>query len=161
MFTAAYQKVFAPAAPISDTARWAWAGIGLGCAAALVIAILLPPDPRGLGTHEQLGMPPCSFVLTSGLPCPTCGMTTAFSNMVRGHVLQAVHAQPAGAVLCLAAVGLLVASIMALTTGKMVVVKWERVGPVRVALGLAFLIIGGWAYKLVTGLLTGTLPVRW
>ncbi len=41
--------------------RLALALVALGWAAIFVIAWLLKPDPRGLGTHEQLGLPPCPF----------------------------------------------------------------------------------------------------
>jgi hypothetical protein len=62
-----------------------------------LVAWWLDPDPRGYGTHEQLGLPPCTTQLLFKLPCPFCGMTTAFALMVHGHPLQAFHCQPAGA----------------------------------------------------------------
>ncbi|NBO19844.1 MAG: DUF2752 domain-containing protein, partial [Proteobacteria bacterium] len=42
----------------------------------------LTPDARGLGTHEQLGLPPCGFYLWYGLPCPSCGMTTSWPHFL-------------------------------------------------------------------------------
>jgi hypothetical protein len=47
---------------------------GFGLIALLATARWLTPDARGLGTHEQLGLPPCGFYLWYGLPCPSCGM---------------------------------------------------------------------------------------
>jgi hypothetical protein len=67
----------------------------------LSLAVSVSPDARGIGTHEQLGLEPCGFLAHTGYPCLTCGMTTAFSHMVRGQVARSLHASPAGAVLCL------------------------------------------------------------
>lgn len=141
-------------------ARAIWGFVAAVCAAVLGVARYLPPDERGFGTHQQLGMPPCSFVLTTGLPCPTCGMTTAFSMIMHGRPWAGVMAQPAGALLCVAAVGLLGFSVYAAVTGRIVSINWERVGPVRIALGTTLLFMLAWGFKLAHGLLTGALPVR-
>ncbi len=66
------------------------------CGGILLIAAFLTPSPTGFGTHTQLGMPPCGFLLVYHKPCPSCGLTTAFSNMVRGQVVSAFRAHPAG-----------------------------------------------------------------
>ncbi|MCR4410847.1 MAG: DUF2752 domain-containing protein [Thermoguttaceae bacterium] len=78
--------------------RWA-ALLGVGLLVPLVVARLLEPDPRGRGTHEQLGLPPCSSVALLGVPCPTCGMTTAWAHSVRGHMVEAFRASAAGTLL--------------------------------------------------------------
>ena len=57
------------------------------------------PDPRGHGTHEQLGMAACGWAESYSRPCPTCGVTTAASHLVRLQVVQAVRTQPFGAAL--------------------------------------------------------------
>jgi hypothetical protein len=59
----------------------------------------LVPDARGLGTHTQLGIPPCGFLLLTGLPCPACGLTTCFAHLARGQVDRALHANALGLVL--------------------------------------------------------------
>ena len=75
----------------------------LGTASFLIvgfgIALLLNPDPRGFGTHQQLGLPPCTFRLLFGYPCPGCGMTTCFAHFVRGQFVEAARANLSGAVL--------------------------------------------------------------
>ena len=76
----------------------------LAALAALSIAALLPPDPRGFGTHTQLGLPPCPYLAATGRPCLTCGLTTAFSNLVRGRVGAAWSANPGAFPLFLAVV---------------------------------------------------------
>lgn len=65
------------------------------------LAWRLEPDPRGFGTHERLGLPPCSFRALCGLPCPTCGMTTSFSHLTRGRLDQALAANAGGVALAL------------------------------------------------------------
>ena len=77
------------------------AGVGLVCLAPLVTAALLTPNPSGLGTHEALGFAPCSFLQSTGLPCPTCGMTTSWAWLARGNVAASLWVQPMGTVLAL------------------------------------------------------------
>jgi hypothetical protein len=61
----------------------------VGAAAALGLSFVLTPSPAGWGTHLQLHLAPCLFHLFTGLPCPFCGMTTAFAHMARGQVAAA------------------------------------------------------------------------
>ncbi|MEK7833427.1 MAG: DUF2752 domain-containing protein [Acidobacteriota bacterium] len=64
----------------------------------LTIARILNPSPNGFGTHEQLGLPPCLFFKLTGIPCPSCGLTTSFAHSSRLHFYQAFIAQPFGVV---------------------------------------------------------------
>ena len=43
---------------------------------------------------------PCGMKQKTGLPCPTCGMTTCVLAFARGELLTAFYVQPAGAFLC-------------------------------------------------------------
>ncbi|MCA9038914.1 MAG: DUF2752 domain-containing protein [Planctomycetaceae bacterium] len=63
------------------------------------LAMYLTPNPNGSGTHQQLGLPPCTMKVVMGIPCPSCGMTTSFSNFVRGNMIAALSANPAGVLL--------------------------------------------------------------
>lgn len=139
--------------------RLAWAAVGLACAAILGVAFFLTPDPSGMGTHRQLGLPPCGFVLTSGLPCPTCGMTTAFCHVVRGRLLAGFVAQPAGFVLCLGMFGLMIYASYVAIFGRSIFVNWDRIG-LRLMIALGGLFLAGWGFKLAHGFLTGTLPMK-
>jgi hypothetical protein len=76
---------------------------GLMPVSLLVTAAALPPSPSGLGTHQQLGLPPCSLRQLADLRCPSCGMTTSWARMMRGQVLGAFSANTGGALLALAA----------------------------------------------------------
>jgi len=66
----------------------------------LIAGVLSPYEPDGtrkeLGTHQQLGLPPCGFLTVFQVPCPGCGMTTAFSLVVRGDLSGGWRANAAG-----------------------------------------------------------------
>ncbi len=86
---------------ISSPLRAALLMFGLGLLALLGTAAWLKPDPYGLGlgTHEQLGLPPCGFREYFGIRCPSCGMTTSWSYLVRGRVLSALASNTGGTLL--------------------------------------------------------------
>ncbi|MFN4261600.1 MAG: DUF2752 domain-containing protein, partial [Gemmataceae bacterium] len=87
-------------------------GIALGLSAVFGIAWWLNPyqpsgEARRMETHRQLGLPPCTFKVLSGLPCPSCGMTTSFSLLIRGDLWNSLRANGVGTLLglfCLAAI---------------------------------------------------------
>jgi len=86
---------------VSRAARARWARLAWGVLALLALSLLvtsriLTPHPRGLGTHVALGLPPCGFLLAFGLPCPTCGLTTAFAQLARFELLASVRTHPLG-----------------------------------------------------------------
>jgi hypothetical protein len=78
--------------------------VAAGILGLLVLARKLEPDPRGFGTHTQLGMRPCSFLRMTGRLCPTCGMTTSFAWVARGRIDRSWQANPAGCVFALLSV---------------------------------------------------------
>jgi hypothetical protein len=72
--------------------------IGLLATACTVLAVAfwLRPSATGYGTHTQLGLPPCNFLLLTHLPCPSCGLTTCFAYAVRLQFWKAFLANPFG-----------------------------------------------------------------
>jgi hypothetical protein len=84
---------------ISGWRRFAWLSLALAALAVVATARWLSPDPAGLGTHVQLGLPPCAFLTFSGWPCPTCGLTTAFAYMARVQMAAAWRAHSLGPLL--------------------------------------------------------------
>jgi len=134
------------------------AGILVAMGAILITAARLHPDAHQYGTHEQLGLPPCGFLIMTGLPCPTCGMTTAFAYTVHGRLGHAAHAQFAGLVMALGCVVAGFCSIIALVGGRTPAINWYRINPVHLVWWTVALLIAGWAVKIVIGLLDGTLP---
>ena len=141
-------------------ARAVAAVVFAACGALLAVAAWMKPDPRGLGTHQQLGFPPCTMVVLTGYPCPTCGMTTAFAHTVRGELLSAFKAQPAGLILALAVVVVAAVSLGVVMTGKVWKVNWYRISPAWITLAVVGMLLGGWLLKVLVGIMTGTLPVR-
>jgi len=134
-------------------------GVLGGCAVLLSLAARITPDSSGMGSHKQLGYPSCTMLTLTGFPCPTCGMTTAFAHTVRGELLSAFHAQPAGFALALATILAACVSLGVAVTGKVWAVNWYRISPTRVTLAVVLLVLGGWVYKLAVGVISGTLPV--
>ena len=67
----------------------------------LLVAASLSPSSAGYGTHTQLGFGECVLLSLTSWPCPMCGMTTSFTHMANGHVVQAFFTQPMGVVLFL------------------------------------------------------------
>lgn len=82
---------------------WYLVGAGLS-AALLIIARLLRPSVDGVGTHRQLGLPPCAFLHFTGVPCPGCGLTTSVAHAARLHFYESVITQPFGLVVFISAV---------------------------------------------------------
>jgi hypothetical protein len=91
----------------------------------LVTALLITPSPEGVGTHRQIraltvngaAPPACEMLRRTGLPCPTCGMTTSFAWFVRGNWLASLYVQPMGFILALTTAGLFWAGLFIALTG--------------------------------------------
>lgn len=115
----------------------------------LALAAALQASPTGLGTHTQLGLAVCGFYQRSGVPCATCGMTTAFSHAADGRLDQALLTQPAGAVLAVLTAMAGIISAYALATGMRLepVVGW-CVRP-RTIVAMIVLVLGSWGYKII------------
>lgn len=87
----------APPRRLLDRAAWALAL--LASWPVVLLSAWLRPDRRGFGTHQQLGLPPCSFEAVTHVPCPGCGLTTSFSNMAHLHLVDAFRAHLMGPLL--------------------------------------------------------------
>lgn len=131
------------------------AGVLAAVVAIFTVAARLHPQGLTHGTHRQLGLPPCGFVVMAGLPCPTCGMTTSFAHTIRGDLWQAVYSQAAGFVL---AVGTLAAggvAFFAMLTGRRPALNWYRINPMHVVWGACILFVGAWGVKILIFLVEG------
>ena len=78
-----------------------YGGIAALAVVTLSVACVLTPSPTGFGTHQQLGLPPCTFLHWTGFPCPSCGLTTCFAFAAHGQFIAALIAQPFGVLLFL------------------------------------------------------------
>jgi hypothetical protein len=102
--------------------RGALAGLALGLAAVFAVALWLDPyeggSPRRMETHRQLGLPPCTFYRMTGIPCPSCGMTTSFALLVRGDVGNSLRANAVGTLLAAFCLLLIPWCLAAVATGR-------------------------------------------
>ncbi|MCA8971583.1 MAG: DUF2752 domain-containing protein [Planctomycetes bacterium] len=133
----------APASPLERVLLVILALAGLALMGWLVVAT--DPDPRGFGTHEQLGMQPCSWPLLYGEPCPTCGVTTAASLVVHLRPVEAVRVQPFGAVLTIALVAFVLAALLHAVRGRSLVARVALWPWGWIFLGGVVLLFASWA----------------
>lgn len=133
----------------STAERLVAAGVAVACAALLGVALWLAPSPDGVGTHRALGLPPCGWVVSMNLPCPSCGMTTAYSHAVRGSLFQAALVQPMGAALAVLTAAVLVVSAYVAATGSMVGHLFASKVTPRVLLVFGLLAAAAWGYKIL------------
>jgi hypothetical protein len=132
-------------------ARRAIAGVvTLLCVAVLTVAVLLAPSERGLGTHEQLNLPPCGWVLVADMPCMTCGMTTAFSHAVRGQFLASLLAQPMGFLLAMATGMTMFIGLHVTVTGSNLPIFLGRLWSGRMLWVLGAVFLGAWLFKILS-----------
>lgn len=76
--------------------RLAAVGLSIIPLSLLGVARTLTPDADGLGTHQQLGLPPCSMRIMFNMRCPGCGMTTSWAHFTRGQWVSSVQSNLGG-----------------------------------------------------------------
>ncbi|WP_404310687.1 DUF2752 domain-containing protein [Neorhodopirellula lusitana] len=131
-----------------STIRFLSIGVAISLAIPLIVARSLAPSPDGLGTHQQLGLPPCSMRVLFGMRCPACGMTTSWSHLTRGDLLASIQANAGGAALGILALVVVVVATKAAWTGA-----WPKLGISR-AIGIGIIASGAvtvadWAARLL------------
>lgn len=114
----------------------------------LIVARSLTPDATGIGTHRQLGLPGCGFAHVWGIPCPSCGMTTAWAHLTRGDFISAARCNAGG----------LLAGLTAMVAGPWMLIsglrgRWIWAQPsIAIVVGLATItyltILGQWLGRL-------------
>jgi hypothetical protein len=138
-------------ARLSASARVAAGLVGVVLCVPLGVAWRLEPSPLGMGTHQQLGLPPCTFRLLLGIRCPSCGMTTSWSHLVRGQVVSAVRCSVCGTVLAGLCATAAAASLLSAVRGRWVVARPTDAACVWGVAGLVLLMLGEWLCRLVAG----------
>ena len=118
--------------------------------AAYVVLAMLDPDPRGHGTHEQLGMTACSWPGAYGIPCPTCGVTTAAVLLLHVHPVAAFATQPFGMLLTLAGAAFVVLGVRHALRGESLFARlaywpWGWIG-----LGALAVLLVSWGWVAAT-----------
>ncbi len=126
---------------------------GLGYAviaiSLLMISFFLQPSSSGIGTHQQLGLPTCGWILAANLPCPTCGMTTAWAHTVRGEFPSAFMAQPLGVLLAFATAIVAICGLVTACTGFSFSFLLYRFSPTKIIITIAIVAIVSWGFKIL------------
>jgi hypothetical protein len=93
---------------------------------------------------------PCPFLLFTGHPCATCGMTHSFVYLAHGHVLGALRWSPLGALLAAGAWAYVVLDLVRLAAGLSFPAVPLRLMRRLVISGVVALLVN-WAYLLIHG----------
>ncbi len=138
-----------PARPGPGSSAWSGArllGVPEVYAGIALLSFLVARFVPVLGIHY-----PCPFLLFTGHPCATCGMTHAFVHLAHGHVLQALRWSPLGALLAASAWAYAAADLVRLVTGRRFPALPEPLLRRAALIGAAQL-LANWIYLLVHGL---------
>ena len=109
--------------------------IGFGCLPFAAGAVFPASGPDFL--------PACPFRAMTGLPCPTCGATRAFTHVARGDAAFVNY----NAFWVLVAVAMIVAGVAVAIKRRPIMDDLTRT-PARAAVTLVMLGAAGWAYAL-------------
>jgi uncharacterized membrane protein len=97
----------------------------------------------------------CGFKQRTGLPCPTCGMTTATLAFAQGRIIEAFYIQPACGLLCCVMVIAAVLAFIIAVFGvyfRFIERFFKEVKLRYMILALIIIIIAGWAVTLARAL---------
>lgn len=122
--------------------RGALLAIALGLLGVFSIAAWLNPydeegNARRLETHLQIGLPPCTFRSLTGIPCPSCGMTTSFALLMHGDLANSLRANAVGTLLALFGLAVLPWSLASAVFGRPLLVR----SPERAVLGIVIVFV--------------------
>lgn len=129
------------------SSRIGWFFLGFVPLAVILTARMLVPDPSGHGTHTQLGLPPCGFLVLTGCPCPGCGLTTAFAHMARLDFVGAARANPFGIPLFLVTFFTIPVAIRGFVRGEAVFDTLDRHHAEKVSAALAICGVAVWIVR--------------
>jgi hypothetical protein len=130
-------------------------GIAVGLCGIFAIAVAIDPYKDGqvwlAETHRQLGLPPCTFKEITGMPCPSCGMTSSFALAVRGDLVHSALANWVGTLLALVCLAFIPWGFVCAVRGRLVL--FRRIDNVLIygVVGFVILMLGRWAFVLAMG----------
>jgi len=124
--------------------------VALAVLAVLAVAAWIPPSSEGHGTHQQLGLPACGWLVSTGRPCATCGMTTSFASLTKGDIGGSLSAQPFGTFLALGSASVFWIALHTALTGSRAATATLRLVRPRLLWVVGGVWAASWAYKLMT-----------
>ncbi len=126
--------------------------IALGLVLLFGIACYLDPYQGGhvwrQQTHKQLGLPECNFQFLTGLPCPSCGMSTSFALLVRGDLANSLCANCVGTLLAMFLLLLLPWCVVSAARGRLYFVREVEWAVLKLLLAFVALMLLRWAIVL-------------
>ena len=63
----------------------------IACYTVIIASFIISPESLDRHTGLAKAVPPCMFKKITGIPCPTCGMTHAFTCISRGRLNDALN----------------------------------------------------------------------
>ncbi len=124
--------------------------LAVAAACPLAIARTLHPDSTGLGTHRQLGLPPCSSLALFGIRCPACGMTTSWAHLVRGEFSAGLKANAGGFALGTVCLVTILVTFWHAAIAKLPGRKWALGLAWGLGISLAFAMLD-WGWRFFSG----------
>jgi hypothetical protein len=144
-----FQRSARPDATLALWVRGALVGITFGILAVFAVALWIRPydrdgRPLTIGTHRQIGLPPCTFYQWTNLPCPSCGMTTSFAHLARGDVWNSLRANAVGTLLAAFCLVLVPWNLACASRGRLHFVGSIERFLTRLVIGFLILLLGRW-----------------
>jgi len=125
--------------------------MGLGLSVPLTVASRLEPNRQGQGTHQRLGLPPCSFRVVSGQRCPVCGMTTSWAHLVRGELIEALRANVGGTLLGMVAMVAVPWLLLSAARGRWLGWTPNSAAAAWIATSIMLVTLIDWSVRLMSG----------
>jgi len=116
-------------------------------AGAMALGLYLTPSTTGAGTHTLLGLPPCGMLISTGKPCPTCGVTTSFALAAHGRFGESFVTQPFGLILFILTAGGLLFTMTTVAAGRSWYPLATRWSVPSFIMALVILGLLSWMYK--------------
>jgi len=134
---------------LSNWVRGTLLGVVVGLVLVFAVASWLNPytadgQARTMETHRQIGLPPCTFKVMSGLPCPSCGMTTSFALLVRGDVVNSLRANAVGTMLAALCLALIPWGLASVVRGRPLFIASLENALLRIVMGFLCLMLLRW-----------------